>query len=213
MSNIWTDSMLREEALKYRSRGEFTTFNKSAYEISRKRGILDVICKHMVYKHNRFTKESVLDIAKKYNSKTDFILAERSAYRFADRNGFTEELFSNMEVLEPNTLFTEFRGYSGIYILSNKDTIVYIGKSNSSVSHRLYSHYNNANIIFDTVNVHLIQNNSTINILEVYLIEKHSPIYNTQSKSDSKVIINIDNWGQYVDSSHEVACSHLMEVE
>ena len=43
----WTDEMLREEALKYDSRTEFSKANRSAYSIAAKRGIIDALCQHM----------------------------------------------------------------------------------------------------------------------------------------------------------------------
>ena len=43
----WTDEMLRDEALKYETRGEFAKASRNAYYRAQRRGILDDICEHM----------------------------------------------------------------------------------------------------------------------------------------------------------------------
>lgn len=43
----WTLEMLKEEALKYKTRGEFAKKNTGAYGVAWRRGILDKICYHM----------------------------------------------------------------------------------------------------------------------------------------------------------------------
>ncbi len=207
MSNIiWTQENVLKEALKYKFRGEFSSLSKVAYEKAREFSILDRVCSHMQSKHIKYTKSIVLDIAKEYSSKTEFIKAERKAYRYAQRNGFVEDVFSNMRVVSTNHMFTDFRYKTGIYMLLAKDEIVYIGKSLSSVSHRLYTHYNNTDMLFDAITIHEINNTADINVLETYLIEKFKPIYNSDTKSECSCNINIDNWAVYVENSTDIPC-------
>lgn len=43
----WTDESLADEAAKYTTRGKFARGSASAYQMAKKRGILDKICEHM----------------------------------------------------------------------------------------------------------------------------------------------------------------------
>lgn len=54
----WTKERCQEEALKYRSRSEFTKSNKGAYNAARRNGWLDEICSHMIF---RYKKESTIN--------------------------------------------------------------------------------------------------------------------------------------------------------
>lgn len=44
----WTEELLKKEALKYKSRYEFLKNGKGAYIASKRRGILDDVCSHMI---------------------------------------------------------------------------------------------------------------------------------------------------------------------
>lgn len=81
----------------------------------------------------------------------------------------------------------------GIYYLLNDDKIVYIGKSLSNMKTRVDSHLKDEAKEFDSVLYHSIDNDSDINILEVAMIAKHSPIYNNDCvTSDNSTIDNLN---------------------
>ena len=81
----------------------------------------------------------------------------------------------------------------GIYYLLNDDKIVYIGKSLSNMKTRVDSHLKDEVKEFDSVIYHSIDNDSDINILEVAMIAKHSPIYNNDCvTSDNSTIDNLN---------------------
>jgi hypothetical protein len=52
----WTDDTLRQEALKYKTRGEFMKKASSAYNISRYRSILNDVCDHMCPSGNAYKR-------------------------------------------------------------------------------------------------------------------------------------------------------------
>lgn len=54
--NRWTKETCRFEALRYNSRKDFFTYNRSAYEYARKNKILDEVCQHMIKLGNRYSK-------------------------------------------------------------------------------------------------------------------------------------------------------------
>ena len=47
MREIWNKQRCIEEALKYKTRGDFRKYSGSAYQISCRNGWLDEICSHM----------------------------------------------------------------------------------------------------------------------------------------------------------------------
>jgi hypothetical protein len=54
MPNVkWNEAMLRDEALKYKTRNEFRKGPTKAYQAAFKRGILDEICQHMDASNNK----------------------------------------------------------------------------------------------------------------------------------------------------------------
>ena len=100
MQTKWTDELLREEALKYNSRTEFSKANASAYIVALKRGIIDEVCQHMeVYrKQVKWTEELLRDEALKYNSRSEFGKANGTAYHAAHSQGIIDEVCQHMEI-------------------------------------------------------------------------------------------------------------------
>ena len=80
----------------------------------------------------------------------------------------------------------------GIYILYENDTIVYIGKSNHNMLNRIRTH--NIDKYFNKCEMYNIDNEADISILELYMINKHKPIYNKDGKSVDMTTICIDEY-------------------
>jgi superfamily II DNA or RNA helicase len=95
MNNRWTLENVKEEALKYNSRGQFSLNNPSAYNFGYKNNILNEICIHMK-EMKQWNKDLVVIEAKKYQKEIDFINNSNSAYQWAKRNGFKDEICSHM---------------------------------------------------------------------------------------------------------------------
>ena len=55
----WSIDKLKEEALKYKTRGEFQKFSLSAYSIAHKNGWLDDVCSHMIPQNEKWTFDKV----------------------------------------------------------------------------------------------------------------------------------------------------------
>ena len=97
--------MLRQEALKYKTRSEFEKGNVGAYYSARRKGFLDEVCSHMPKrslllgkKHPRFkwSFETLKKEASKYNTRTEFQKANGSAYNTALKKGFLDKICSHM---------------------------------------------------------------------------------------------------------------------
>ena len=86
-----------KEALKYKSRNEFSKNASAAYNSARKNGWLNEICEHMIeiIKPSGFwTKEKCEIEYLKYNSKKEFRLNNIKAYMASYRNGWLNEFFT-----------------------------------------------------------------------------------------------------------------------
>jgi len=99
---------------------------------------------------------------------------------------FMEDLFE-----DDNLYLKVSRVNQGLYVLINNDKKVYIGKS-FSLMKRIYSHINSKEKQFNKMILIPLRNKSDINILEVYLISKIKPLYNTDCKEDDTTTIHID---------------------
>ena len=96
----WNFDTLKEEALKYNSRSEFEKENASAYNSARIRGILEDICKHMIFLHKPkgywdFT--NVSKEASKYSSRTKFRKGNSMAYKTALKNKWMDIVCNHMK--------------------------------------------------------------------------------------------------------------------
>jgi predicted GIY-YIG superfamily endonuclease len=85
----WTEDAIRREAIKYNSKVEFANGNQSAYNASRKLGILDDL--GFVNKYNYWDEDAIRREAKKYNSKVEFQKGSPTAYKAALRLGIIDK--------------------------------------------------------------------------------------------------------------------------
>ena len=81
----WTDEELAAEALKYETRKDFERGSYGAYQASRNRGLLDVVCKHTIPQQTRWTEEMLIEEAQKYRTRTEFEQGSYGAYQSINR--------------------------------------------------------------------------------------------------------------------------------
>lgn len=92
-ASFWTEESIQEEALKFKTRFEFSKNSNRAYKAAHRNGLLDVVCSHMTTDRNpTWTKELVLEEAKKYNTLIDFYRGSSGAYQASHRKGWTVEV-------------------------------------------------------------------------------------------------------------------------
>jgi predicted GIY-YIG superfamily endonuclease len=98
-SKKWSDEMLRDEALKYKTRLSFQKLSSGAYQSSKSRGILNEICKHM---SDRFiwTQENIKQEALKYKTRSDFSKGSVSAYCSSIKMCILDEVCSHMDKIK-----------------------------------------------------------------------------------------------------------------
>jgi len=98
---IWTYELVKEEALKYKTRKEFLKNSCGAYNYAYSYNILNDICSHMEYiqKPNGYwTKEKCHKKALKYNKRSVFKNKSTDAYKAAHRRGWLDDICSHMIV-------------------------------------------------------------------------------------------------------------------
>lgn len=97
--NSWTLQTCISEANKYTFRSEFKKGHPAAYQAARKRGWLDIVCKHMTEKVKPvgyWTLARCSEEAQKYLTKSDFVKSSGGAYAAASRNGWMDEISRHM---------------------------------------------------------------------------------------------------------------------
>lgn len=101
----WTLEKLQVEALKYETKSEFRKNNNGAYQIVKKRGLLDTICSHMPKrdvlwgtKHYNFkwTSELLQVEARKYKTRSEFQEKSNGAYHTAHKRKVLDQVCSSM---------------------------------------------------------------------------------------------------------------------
>lgn len=92
----WTVEQLAEEAKKYQTRTEFVTSCPAAYHAAYIRGILDLICGHMIEKRHDWTEEEIETEAKKYKTRSTFYKGCSKAYTAAREMGILDKVCSHM---------------------------------------------------------------------------------------------------------------------
>lgn len=82
---IWNINLLKREAAKYKSRGEFNKGSRAAYKAAWARGFLSEICQHMVRPkpQRKWTVEKLKLEALKYSTRTEFARSVPGAYQAA----------------------------------------------------------------------------------------------------------------------------------
>ena len=120
--------------------------------------------------------DNILQIAKEYSEKHNFTYEVNSFKKFALWGENVEEESDNWK---------KFEKHPGVYILSNNEEILYIGKSHTNTGARLFQHFTNEEKmqkIDDNTNVSVLtfdeEERSMVVALESYLIEKYNPILN-----------------------------------
>lgn len=107
---IWTYETIRDEALKYKTRGEFQNKSGRAYAVAIKNGWLDSFCKHMIeakHPNGYWTFDRTREEALKYNNKSDFSKNSNKAYNAAKRNGWLLDICAHMnDGKKPNGYWT-----------------------------------------------------------------------------------------------------------
>ena len=91
------------EALKYKTRSEFSRNSAGAYNSAKQNGWYDECIAHMDYAEghtpaNFWTKEKVLSIAKKYDNRLDWVKNNKKSVDAARRNGWMEKAISHMNL-------------------------------------------------------------------------------------------------------------------
>jgi hypothetical protein len=93
----WTFEKLQEEALKYKTRGEFQKNSLSAYGTALKRKILNKICSHMANVYHYWTNKKLAQEAKKYKTRGEFQNKSPNAYQTAYKRKILDKICSHME--------------------------------------------------------------------------------------------------------------------
>ena len=93
----WDYDSCKKEALKYKTRYEFSKGSPGAYRSSLKNGWLDEVCKDMIERKKPDgywdIKENCLEEALKYKNRNEFKKGCVSAYESSRRNGWLDEFF------------------------------------------------------------------------------------------------------------------------
>ncbi len=96
-NNKWTTESIKEEALKYNTRGSFQKGNRAAYQRAIKLGILDNVCSHMICKLIYWSDEMLKEEALKYYTRNDFKNGSGGAYRASLRRDVLYNICSHMK--------------------------------------------------------------------------------------------------------------------
>lgn len=92
----WTNDLIFSEAKKYKTRRDFQTHSRGAYDRAKRIGLLNDACSHMDRVITRWTYDDLLNESKKYNSIVDFQRGNRGAYTSARRKGIIDSICSHM---------------------------------------------------------------------------------------------------------------------
>jgi len=108
MQNMWTEERLRQEAMKYSSRNEFSKANQYAYRRALDLGILDEL--GFPNKLGKWTREAIFAEAKKYSSKSEFLSKNRYAVLAARKMGVYDQACSHMVMAKASVNYLLFFG-------------------------------------------------------------------------------------------------------
>ena len=93
----WTDEMLHNEALKYKTRSEYRSQAASAYITARKRKIIDYVCAHMHPVQTSWTDDMLQNEAMKYQTRIEFVRGSFNAYQRAAKREMLDRICGHME--------------------------------------------------------------------------------------------------------------------
>jgi superfamily II DNA or RNA helicase len=96
----WTLETCKEDALKYKRRGDWKKESPSAYFSAHRNGWIDECCKHIPITRSRdikyWTLETCKEDALKYNRKINWLKESNSAYHKAQKKGWIDECCKHM---------------------------------------------------------------------------------------------------------------------
>lgn len=90
---VWTEDVCRQEALKYKTRSEFRSKCRGAYDKARDSGWLDTYDWLSYPKKIIWDYDNCKEEAAKYSGKYDFQKGSYTAYKHAYENGWLDEFF------------------------------------------------------------------------------------------------------------------------
>jgi very-short-patch-repair endonuclease len=105
MGRKWTYEELKEQASRYKTRGEFRKNNIRAYGAAHEKKIIDDICSHMpkhVYRSGensptlKYSNQQIYDEALKYTTKQEFKKGSSGHYRAAIGRKIIDDVCSHM---------------------------------------------------------------------------------------------------------------------
>jgi hypothetical protein len=99
LEKYWTFERCQDEALKYKSKVEFSNMNNGSFSAAYRKGWLDEICSHMNNKiikpKNYWTYDKCKEESSQFKTKRDFFKNSQSAYSAAYKNGWLNDFFKN----------------------------------------------------------------------------------------------------------------------
>lgn len=132
----WTLKELKQEALKYKTRGEFQEFSSGAYQAALNSKILDIVCSHMP-KHVdqtgknhpmfKWTNEALKKEALKYKSLREFRKKSPKQHKAASRRKILDEICSHMR--EPSLSGENSASFKWTYEMLKTEALKYKSKS------------------------------------------------------------------------------------
>jgi superfamily II DNA or RNA helicase len=111
--NYWTDSSIKEEALKYKTKNEWKKNSNSSYTIALSNKELFKECiQHMEYdgysfEYGYWNLKNCKQSASQYNTKKEWRENYPSAYTVAFKNGWLDECCAHMIYLKKNVTYEE----------------------------------------------------------------------------------------------------------
>lgn len=103
---VYTDVILLQEALKYRSRADFKRGSPRHYNAACSQRKLDEVCAHMrsINAKHYWTKERCIEVAKTCSHKDEFAKCHTSAYSAARENGWLESVYKSARLRGKNEM-------------------------------------------------------------------------------------------------------------
>jgi len=155
--NYWTKERCQEEALKYKTRKEFSESSGSAARRAQKNGWQDDICSHMIRLKPisiHWTKETCRQEALKYSCRSEFSINSHGAYNWGLRKGILDEICTHMiELHKPSGYWTKERCYEAALKYNTKNEFIINEKS---------AHWSaKQNGWYDEINSHFVSRNWT----------------------------------------------------
>ena len=109
---VWTKEKILEDALKYKSKGDWWEQSRSAYYAAKRLGIFEDVVGHMVSpeKDRYWTRERITEEAKRFNTRGEWQQKSGSSYQSACQLGILDEASTHMERLQhPSGYWTRER--------------------------------------------------------------------------------------------------------